>query len=346
MKFLPNVDVAIATGWCRSLVRTAAILIGAGLLGPWAWAQNAGSSSSSDARNLTDWLSRVHDATRQRSFTGTLVVSAGGQLGTSRIWHACDGVQQFEKVEVLNGAPRTIVRRNTEVITFATDIRVARKETRESLGVMPELLRTHEGRIADHYRLSMVGVDRVAGYAADVLDIEPKDALRFGYRVWAEKKTGLLLKLQTLDHKRQVREQVAFTELQLDAPVSMDRLKAQMNSTDGYSVESAKQQKTSAQAQGWRLKQAIPGFVELSCHTPSAQAKDSKPMQWVFSDGLASVSLFLEAFDSKRHVAEMSSSSGATHVLTRQMGAHWLTAMGEVPVSTLEAFANSIERLK
>ncbi len=346
MKFLPNADTSITMGLCRSLARFAAVFIGLGLFGLSGWAQTPGSSASTDARSLSEWLSRVHDATRQRSFTGTLVVSAGGQLGTSRIWHACDGVQQFEKVEVLTGAPRTIVRRNNEVITFVADTRVARKETRDSLGVMPELLRTHEGRIADHYRLSMVGADRVAGYAADVLDIEPKDALRFGYRVWAEKKTGLLLKLQTLDDKRQVKEQVAFTELQLDAPVSMERLKAQMSSTDGYLVESAKQQKTSAQAQGWRLKQAIPGFVELSCHTPSTQAKDNKPMQWVFSDGLASVSLFLEAFDSKRHGAEMSSSSGATHVLTRQIGAHWLTAMGEVPVATLEAFANALERLK
>ena len=346
MKFLSNAEPCATLAWRMARVRLAAFFIGAAWLVPLVGAQTAVSSAPSEARTLAEWLNRVHDATRQRSFTGTLVVSAGGQLGTSRIWHTCDGVQQFEKVEVLTGAPRTIVRRNNEVITFATDTRVARKETRDSLGVLPELLRTHEGRIADHYRLSTVGTDRVAGYVADVLDIEPKDALRFGYRVWAEKKTGLLLKLQTLDDKRHLKEQVAFTELQLDAPVSMDRLKAQMNSTDGYQVESAKQQKTTAQALGWRLKHVVPGFIELSCHTPAPQTKGSKPMQWVFSDGLASVSLFLEPFDSKRHSNEMTSASGATHVLTRQIGAHWLTAMGEVPVPTLEAFANALDRVK
>lgn len=309
-----------------------------------AWAQAP--AVSPEGRTLTEWLNRVHDASRERKFTGTLVVSAAGRLGTSRIWHACDGVQQMEKVEVLTGAPRTIVRHNNEVITFVPDARTARREVRASLGVMPELLRTQEGRIVDHYRLSTVGTDRVAGHAADVLHIEPKDALRYGYRVWAEKKTGLLLKLQTLDAQQQVKEQVAFTELQLDAPVNMDRLKAQMKNTEGYQVESAQQHKTSAQAQGWRLKQPVPGFVELSCHTPASTAKEAKPMQWVFSDGLASVSLFLEPFDVKRHGSPGVTASGATHALTRQLGAHWLTAMGEVPVATLEAFASALERLR
>ena len=303
-------------------------------------------SVSPEHRSLKEWLSRVHDATRMRNFTGTLVVSAGGLLGSSRIWHACDGEQQMEKVEVLTGAPRTIVRRNSEVITFAPEARIARKETRESLGIMPELLRTHEGRIADHYRLKAVSMDRVAGHSADLLHIEARDHLRYGYKVWAEKKTGLLLKLQTLDAQQQVKEQVAFTELQLDANVSMEHLKLQMNQTEGYQIESVKQQKTSALAQGWRLRQPVPGFVELACHIPVGAFKEAKPMQWVLSDGLASVSLFLEPFDSKRHGYGGVSASGATHVLARQMGAYWLTAMGEVPVATLEAFAASLERVR
>ncbi len=345
MKSLQTAEpLLIARRWCRRWLGATGLVCALGAALSPAWAQTA--VAAADGRTLTEWLSRVHDASRERNFTGTLVVSAAGRLGTSRIWHACDGVQQMEKIEVLTGAPRTIVRHNNEVITFVPEARTARREVRASLGVMPELLRTQEGRIADHYRLASVGSDRVAGYAADVLQIEPKDGLRYGYRVWAEKKTGLLLKLQTLDAQQQVREQVAFTELQLDAPVNMDRLKAQMKNTDGYQVESALPHKTSAQAQGWRMKQAVPGFVELSCHTPSSKPKEAKPMQWVFSDGLASVSLFLEPFDSKRHGAPGVTASGATHALTRQLGAHWLTSMGEVPVATLEAFASSLERLR
>ena len=67
-------------------------------------------------------------------------------------------------------------------------------------------------------------------------------------------------------------------------------------------------------------------------------------MQWIFSDGLASVSVFLESFDRQRHDKESSLSMGATQTLSRQMGEFWLTVMGEVPMSTLRVFAGNLER--
>jgi sigma-E factor negative regulatory protein RseB len=69
-------------------------------------------------------------------------------------------------------------------------------------------------------------------------------------------------------------------------------------------------------------------------------------MQWVFSDGLASVSLFVEPFDARRHGQEGLMAAGATHTLTRRVQDWWLTAVGEVPPQTLRAFAQSLERRK
>jgi sigma-E factor negative regulatory protein RseB len=66
-------------------------------------------------------------------------------------------------------------------------------------------------------------------------------------------------------------------------------------------------------------------------------------MQWVFSDGLASVSLFVEPFDGKRHTQEKSLSQGATHSVTRRLGPHWVTAVGEVPTQTLQRFVQGME---
>ena len=76
-----------------------------------------------------------------------------------------------------------------------------------------------------------------------------------------------MVKIQTLGEQGAVLEQVAFTELQLDAPVSMDKLKQAMRDTRGYEVIKPALKKTTAEAQGWRLKEAIPGFQSMSCHT-------------------------------------------------------------------------------
>jgi sigma-E factor negative regulatory protein RseB len=71
-----------------------------------------------------------------------------------------------------------------------------------------------------------------------------------------------------------------------------------------------------------------------------------EPMQWIFSDGLASVSIFVEPFDLQRHGKASSLSMGATQATTWQLDAYWITVMGEVPLTTLRLFANGLERMK
>lgn len=300
--------------------------------------------------NITDWLMRMQEASRKRAYVGTFVVSSGGAMSSAKVWHVCEGNQQVERVETLTGPPRSIFRHNDQVLTFMPDNKLIRSEKRESLGLFPELIQSTDSRIADFYRLRADGVDRVAGVEADIMLLSPKDKLRFGYRVWTEQKKGLVVKLQTLDGDGKVLEQAAFTELQLDAPVKMDKLIQMMSKVEGYRVEKTTLVKTTASAEGWLLKTPVAGFKPISCYkrpgAASPAANGEEPLQWVFSDGLASVSIFVEPYDRKRHDRESSLSMGATQTLTRQLDAYWVTVMGEVPMATLQLFASGLERKK
>ena len=308
------------------------------------------SATSPEARVITDWLMRTHEASKRLAYTGTFVVSSGGAMSSFKILHVCEGNQQIERVETLSGAPRSTFRYNNQVVTFMPEQKLVRSEATESLGMFPELLQSGDNRVADFYKLRKEGVERVAGLDADVVVLVPKDTLRFGYRVWTEQKQGLVVKLQTLDGFGKVLEQAAFTELQLDAPVRMDKLLLMMGKVDGYRVEKSPLIKTTAIAEGWSMKTPVAGFKSVNCYkrpasTVSGEAR-GEAVQWIFSDGLASVSVFLEAFDRQRHDKESSLSMGATQTLSRQMGEFWLTVMGEVPMSTLRMFAGNLERKK
>jgi sigma-E factor negative regulatory protein RseB len=299
-------------------------------------------------RGLSEWLQRLHDASRRRAYIGTLVVSSGGALSSARVWHVCDGKQQLERVESLTGTPRSTFRRNDEVVTFSPQSRVVVTERRESLGLFPQLLKSADAAIDQHYGARVQGSARVAGFDADIVELAPRDRLRFGYRIWSEKKTGLMLKMQTLDLQGQVLEDMAFSELQLDAPVSMDKLQRMMTDTEGYRVESPVSTRTTAAAEGWRMGQEVAGFKPMGCYRrPLAAGGDA--VQWVFSDGLATVSLFIEPYDARRHTQEGRQSMGATHALAQRArgagSAWWLTLVGEVPPATLRAFAQGVERL-
>jgi sigma-E factor negative regulatory protein RseB len=334
--------------WLQRLGGALLLVLATGLAAAPAMAQTpAPTTAKEPSRSLTEWLTRMHEASRQRAYQGTLVVSAGANMSASKIWHVCDGVQQMERVETLTGAPRTTIRRNNDVITFAPDSKTAWVEKRESLGLFPELLRAPSNAIPEHYDVRELGVDRVAGHLADRIEVVPRDALRFGYQIWAEQKTGLVVKMQTLGGQGSVLEQVAFSELQLNAPVRMDELKRQMGDTRGYEVHKPTMKKTTAAAEGWRLKEPIPGFASMSCHTRGATGgAEPASMQWVFSDGLASVSLFVENFNPQRHNAEKSAAVGATHSFARRIDDHWITALGEVPTATLRRFVQALERTR
>jgi sigma-E factor negative regulatory protein RseB len=306
-----------------------------------------------ESRSINDWLTRMHEASRKRSYIGTFVVSSGGAMSSAKIWHVCEGDQQMERVDTLTGAPRSIFRHNDQVVTFMPDHKVVRSEKRESLGMFPQLLQSTDSRIADYYKVRQEGAERVAGVEADIVVLAPKDQLRFGYRVWTEQKKGLVVKLQTLDTDGKVLEQAAFSELQLDAPVKMDKLLHMMGKVDGYRVEKPVLVKTTASAEGWVLKAPVAGFKPMSCYKrpasasgPSGTAGGEEPLQWIFTDGLASVSIFVEPFDRQRHDKESSLSMGATQTITRQLDAYWVTVMGEVPMATLKLFANGLERKK
>ena len=294
-------------------------------------------------RSVNEWLLRMHEASRERNYVGTFVVSSGsGAMSSARIWHACSGRRQIERVESRTGPQRSTFRRDDQVLTFLPEQRIVLSERRESLGLFPDLLQAGGAPIADHYSARQLPGDRVAGFDADVVQLAPKDDLRFGYRIWSEKKSGLVVKLQTLDAAGRVLEQAAFSELQLDAPVRFEKLARMMQVPPGWRVEKQHAVKTTAAEHGWSLKGEVPGFRPMS----SYQRPDEGVLQWIFSDGLASVSLFVESYDPKRHLHETAAASGATHTLTRRLAEWWLTAVGEVPPETLKAFALSLERRK
>lgn len=345
-----------ARGW-RLRLRQAAVIWCAGSLVTLAGAQTGGSFGGGASerpigppqRSMAEWLVRLQQGSRVPSYVGTFVVSsASGAMSSARIWHVCEGDVQIERVEALTGAPRSTFRRNDSVMTFLPDARVVKLDQSESGGIFPNLLNINQAfPTSDFYASRELGQGRVAGFDADIVMLSPRDEWRYGYRIWSEKRTGLVVKTQTVDAGGRVLEQAAFSELQLGVPVQADKLRQMMGSTEGFRVVKAERTRTTPEAEGWQLKNPVPGFRSENCYRRSA-AKESPLVQWIFSDGLVTVSLFMEPFDRQRHQGEGVASMGATHTLTRRLvdraGDWWVTAVGEVPLPTLQAFVQGLQR--
>jgi sigma-E factor negative regulatory protein RseB len=298
-------------------------------------------------------LMRIHDAASRQSFQGTFVVSAAGMVSSSRIAHFCVGGSQFESIESLDGPTRNVFRRDDTVQTVWPATRSVLIEQRDPIASFPALLHAGDSRIDNFYELRIGGAERMAGRDAELLVLKPRDRLRFGYRLWADKASGLLLRVEVIGEHSEVLESSAFSMVTIGVKPQPDGVLQAMKRVDGYRVIRPALVPTRLEAEGWSMRASIPGFEQVNC---VKRPLDSLPgedggaavqvLQAIYSDGLTHVSVFIEPYDAARHRRSMLTAIGATHTLMRRHGDWWLTAVGDVPGATLRQFANALDYRK
>lgn len=309
----------------------------------------AGGDAQDGAGEVRSWLTRIHEAARGRNFQGTFVVSAAGVVSSTRIVHYCEGNNRVERIEALDGQVRRVLRHNEIVHTLWPSSRVVSIEQRNGLSSFPALLQGGgEMRFAEHYRIRLLGDGRVAGHEATVLHVRPRDEHRFGYRLWVEKESALLLRADVLGRGDEVLESAAFSDLSINIKPQADALLLPLRKLDGWRVLRPAVSRTQLDAEGWALRVPLPGFREIGCMKrpiePAGEAAAAQVLQSVWSDGLTYVSVFIEPYQAERHPRPMQTAIGATHTLMHRQGDWWVTVMGEVPAATLRRFAAALER--
>ena len=315
------------------------------LLPAGAGAQGAGNTALADARA---WLSRIHAAATSGNYHGTMVYSAGGALSSSRVWHYCVGDQTYEKLEMLDGRQQRIVRHNDAVHTLWPQSRLAVVEKREVLAAWSTTPQRVDPKALDQYELRPNGTARVAGREATVFMLEPRDALRYAQRLWADQATGLMLRADVIGPgaDQPVLESTAFSEIEIDVKPQPETVLQAVRKLDDYRVVRPQQSRTTLEAEGWALAQPVSGFRLSGCLKRSMETGGGREpvLQAVFTDGLTHVSVFLEPYQSQRHRGEATMRQGATATVTQRRGEYWFTAVGDVPPATLKLFAQAIER--
>ena len=315
----------------------------------WAQASAAVGDGAAQAREVRAWLLRIHEAASHRNFQGTFVVSGGGSVSSARIAHFCEGLNQFERSESLDGQARHVYRHNDVVTTLWPATHVATIEQRTMLVEFPALLQAGDDRIADFYEVRPQGAERIAGHETNVLVVKPRDSSRYGYRLWAEQATGLLLRADVLGERNEVLETSAFSDVAIGVKPQPESVLAPMRRLDGYRVLRPALTPTKLEAEGWAMRQVVPGFRQVSCvkrPMDNPEPSDKQVLQTIYSDGLTYVSVFIEPFDAQRHTRPMLASVGPTQTLMQQQGDWWVTVVGDVPSATLRTFAKGLERLK
>ncbi len=312
-------------------------------------------TTAADQRDAQNWLKRIQSAAHKLNYSGIFVYQQGDQVRTSRITHIRSGKNEVEKLEVLDGEPREYIRNNEEIVYYIPETKTLLVEKRVTQDVFPAILDANPADLANYYNIKKAETGRVAGFECQAVALEPKDNLRYGYKLWAEKSTGLLLRAQTFNDRSEVVEQIAFTHVAI-GNIDREQVKPSFENTQGWRVENAVMKPVNLS--NWSVNAVPAGFEKIrelkrllsDTGNPAAKAdgtrgserpRQREVSQIVFSDGLAAISVFIEPGTQSR--TEGSIQQGAMHIVGKRYGDFWLTIVGEVPSAAIKQVANSIE---
>ena len=291
------------------------------------------------------WLKVMAFAAHQTDFSGTFVYQYGNHVETSRITHVVDRDGEHGRLEGLDGARREIISNNDQVWCYLGDRKV--KLGKRSRGSeFPALLPQQLTLMNENYQIQQNDEGRVAGFHAHAMIFRPRDNLRYARRMWAHADSGLLLKAEILDEQGHVIEQYAFTQLNIGGNIDRKWIESDKSANDVVEDKSAVEQvqKTvSMQPSGWKVSALPAGFKKVTEIRRVLRGKKTPATHMVFSDGLAGISIFIEAADEdEENINTGLSSKGAMHVYSKLSGDNLVTVVGEVPPRTVMQIADSV----
>ena len=305
-------------------------------------------TSASQAANNDSWqmLQKAAVAAHALSYQGIFVCQSGQQSKSVEIKHLFNGQHEFARNVVLDGLPREVLSQGGEVIIYNPKNEKIVIEKRRGQNMFPAILPTDLEAIKANYQLKFGETERVADRQAQILVLDAKDNLRYSYKFWVDSEYGLLLKSVMLNGKNEVLDSMAFNQLTLISAVDLDWFKPKIDAKKAYVMEDVNTIADKQEATHWRLKALPEGYVKVDQMMRAVKGKASPVTHLIFSDGLASVSLFIEPLENGIKPRNGRSLMGNTSFYANVAGNLQVTVVGEVPEATVAKIANAVVFVK
>jgi sigma-E factor negative regulatory protein RseB len=290
-----------------------------------------------------DWVQKMSMAMRELDYRGEFVYLHENQLESMRISHYKDENGEKERLISLNGEAREVIRDNQNLTCIWPSSRKVVVDFSRKNTFSPIFIPEDIARLEKFYEMKLLGKDRVAGMSTVVVHINPKDKYRYGIKFWINDENGLMLKSNLINEEGKVVEEVMFTSLKVfdgDEKLVIDTMPKIDESFTLVRYHSGDSSKSFAADNSWQLSAAPGGFWRESVLKRQIPDTDLFVHQMVYTDGLASLSIFIEKQSSNTFSGM--SSMGAVNAYIRIVNNHSVTAIGEVPAVTVKQLAEAV----
>lgn len=302
--------------------------------------------SAADNDEALKMLERMTEAAKTLTYEGVFAYQSGRNMQSIRIYHRADARGELERLISLNGAAREVIRSNDMVTCINPDGKQVNVSRRPLGRGFPSDLPRRLNSATPYYDVNLGEKDRIAGRKAHELVITPVDQYRYGYRLWVDTDTYLLLKSELVGTDGDVLETFTFSSINTDVHIPEHKFQSQMageemtwhRSEPEQPIDTASHSKTN----NWQPAWLPAGFSQVAYQTRLRANNGADVEQRVYSDGLSSVSIFIEKIRARHSHLRGGSHVGAINAFGTIMQAHFVTVVGEVPAQTVEKIGNSI----
>ncbi len=297
-------------------------------------------TTPASAESGQEWLARMATALNNTSYVGEFISESAGRSEQLAITHRVRNGIVSERLVSLSGNGRELVRENDEVVVYLPDQRLAIIERRSGRSDLMGALPQFEGRMESWYKIDYVGREATIFGPTAVVAVRPLDDFRFGYRLWIDVDSHMPVRSDLLDGANRVIERLRFTKLEFDDDIPDSAFEPALDRSKLRWVRQSPQADEDAPA--WRAARVPPGF-RLSVSGMQAVAGAGAPVNHlVYSDGLASISVFIHAPAPDKPPLRGSGRSGVASAFSTVVDGHQVTVVGEVPPSTLKFIATGL----
>lgn len=302
-------------------------------------------SNAQAATNEEMWqtLQKAALAARSLNYQGIFVCQIGKQSKSVQITHLHNSSGEFARNVVLDGSPREVLSQGSDLVIYNPKNEKIVIEKRRGQNMFPAILPVDLSVIKANYSVRSGELERIGGRQAQVLFLEPKDNFRYSYKFWVDTEYGLLLKSMLLNQKNQIMESMVFNQLTLINEVDLDWFRPHVDSNKHYEMEN---ELVTIADQGalskWTMKELPAGYRKVDQFVRMVHGKSLPVTQVVFSDGLASVSLFVEPAMKQAVTKTVHGIVGNASFYSNTTDGYQLTVVGEVPEATVAQIANAV----
>ena len=290
-----------------------------------------------------DWLERMSAAMSQMTWQGTFVYNQGDRMETMRITHVSDEDGVRERMVSLSGAPGEVLRDANGVRWALGHGGAVLADSAFKRPFFPALPADQADKAEQSYTFKFGGKSLISGHIARNIKVVPRDHYRYGYSLWLEENSGLLLKWELLDMARKSLARLMFTDFRLGAEVDISELEPG-SALKNYEAIETELPAGQTRPPRWEPSRLPPGFV-LTSHRSDGETNDEYE-HLVYSDGLAAVSVYIESLAGGAAPSDRTWKHGTTHAFTCAASGMKVTVVGNVPAATAEVIGQSVRAVR